>query len=95
MENIQGAGRIDRADNASRFRHEGRLRRATSSARARPPDRADISAEAKAIARLSDMPPVRHDKVEAARQLIADPTINLDTHLEKAMRQLIAEEFGA
>ena len=55
----------------------------------RDPDRVELSDRARLINRLRELPEVRTDRVEAARQAIADPDFANDDRLNVAIERLL------
>ena len=56
-------------------------------------DQADISDQARFIEKLSRMPEVRAEKVEAARQAIAEGVYDSDEKLRAAVERLLDESI--
>ncbi|MCC6573972.1 MAG: flagellar biosynthesis anti-sigma factor FlgM [Planctomycetes bacterium] len=98
MAGIYGPSGADSAPRIDRAKRVQRIQRAQAPAPVNPnreADRAEISNEARLLAQLANMPAVRNERVEAARNLVDDNAFNLDESFRKAMHKLLLEEFGA
>ena len=54
-------------------------------------DRVEISDHARHLAAIKSLPETRADKIEAAREALANGTLNSDEMLDKAIEIMIAE----
>ncbi len=63
----------------------------TSTAAAQPSDQLDISEAGQIAARLSDMPDIRQDRVDAIRAALLDGTYETSDKLDTAVSRLLDE----
>lgn len=74
-----------------------RAARATAKAQSAPPpkraDKAEISDKARFLEKISRLPDIRAEKVEAARRGIAEGAYDTDERLRAAVQRLLDESF--
>ncbi len=72
--------------------HSAHANRPTTSAASAPiQDEVQISSQGEIMSRMSDIPEIRHDKVQALRAAIAQGTYDTDEKLNVALDRLLDE----
>ncbi len=91
--NIQQTGGVQGPQPVQPNRPAAKAADASAATKVAKTDQAEISDQARFLAKLRQVPEVRAEKIEAARQAIADGVYDTDEILRAAVERLLDESF--